>query len=419
YDICAAQYGLNKPLFYFGILPASLPDTLHRILPVTRRSTLRRLAGRIGEWEPVQVFHRQLLAVERQLHALQRKDELRQQVIDLRRQYHDLRDEADLQVLEYQIHAFRQYLEADTLAEQYFGAQFSAVEAAFDQVQGTSSNWRNYVPIPRWYGFDNQYHDWIRKVLVGDFGISYEDKRPVFRKIGPALYWTLIISLTAFFWAFVIGIPLGVYSAVYKDSWLDRLISGLVFFFFSLPRFWVATLLVLYFTTDYYFSWPNFASIGLGDVPEDAPFWERFWGVAPHLVLPVFCMTYVLIAFITRQMRRSMIEALEQDFIRTARAKGVQEWRIIWRHAFRNALFPVITMIASLFPAAIGGSIVIEYIFRIPGMGSTVFNAINREDWPVVFTFLVLSAFLTMVGILVSDILYALADPRVRFKQKH
>ena len=418
YNHCAQGYGLDKPIFYVGLMPASMPDTLHRILPIGRRSVLRRLAGKTGNWEPVAHFDQQLLSLKRRLVELEKVDPYRQIVIDLRDSQKKIDRTTVFDEIAYDINAMQSYLEQDSLAKAAFGPLIADLSASFESMQAEQANWRNYIPVFRWYGFDNQYHAWISNAIVGDFGISYEDKRPVSSKIGDAIYWTLLISLIAFFLAFAIGIPLGVYSAIYKDSWVDRSISAGVFFLFSLPRFWVATILVLYFTTDYYFSWPNFAGIGLGDVPEDAPFWERFWGVAPHLILPIFCMTYILIAFITRQMRRSMIDALDQDFIRTARAKGLQSGKVIWRHAFRNALFPVITMIASLFPAAIGGSVIIEYIFRIPGMGSTIFNAIGREDWPVVFSFLVLSAFLTMVGILVADLLYALADPRVRFQER-
>lgn len=154
---------------------------------------------------------------------------------------------------------------------------------------------------------------------------------------------------------------------------------------------------------------------GMGSLPSTAPFWDRFVESLSHLILPVFCLTYGSLAFISRQMRGGMLDVLQQDYIRTARAKGLGQRAVVWRHAFRNALFPIITLFASIFPAALAGSVVIESIFNIPGMGKLTISAINQQDWPLVYTILMFSALLTMIGILVADALYALLDPRVSY----
>jgi peptide/nickel transport system permease protein len=179
----------------------------------------------------------------------------------------------------------------------------------------------------------------------------------------------------------------------------------------------VGTLLLIFFTTREY-GMDFFAGPGLGQVPAGAAWWQKIWLASPHLLLPVLCIAYPALAFIARQMRGSMAAALQQDFVRTARAKGLPEKTVVWRHAFRNALFPVITLIASVFPAAIAGSVAIEYIFNIPGMGWLMLNAILQKDWSIVFTVLMLGAVLTMAGMLVADVLYAAADPRVRFSKQ-
>ena len=139
---------------------------------------------------------------------------------------------------------------------------------------------------------------------------------------------------------------------------------------------------------------------------------------ARQLVLPVFCLTYGSLAFITQQMRNAMLEVLEQDFIRTARAKGLPERQVIWKHALRNALFPIITLFGAVFPAMMAGSVVIESIFNLPGMGKLAVESIRNQDWPVVYAILLLSASLTMAGLLISDWLYAMADPRVTYRRK-
>ena len=154
----------------------------------------------------------------------------------------------------------------------------------------------------------------------------------------------------------------------------------------------------------------------MGNLTQGDPFWPRFWQRLSHLILPVFCLTYASLAFIARQMRESILSVNRLDYIRTARAKGLSSQVILWKHAFRNAIFPLITMIALLFPAVIAGSVAIELIFNIPGMGLLVYDSIVAEDWPVVFTVLLLTAVMTMLGNLVADILYTFANPRVKFR---
>ena len=209
---------------------------------------------------------------------------------------------------------------------------------------------------------------------------------------------------------------MGVVAAAKKNSVFDKTSTLITFLLFSLPSFWIATILVVFFTTPEYGSWTNiFPSIGLGKNYGVQSGWANFWDVAAHLILPVFCLTYAALAFISRQVRGGMLDVLQKDFIRTAKAKGVAPKKVIWKHAFRNSLFPIITLFAAVFPATLAGSVVIEVIFNIPGMGRLAFDAIYAEDWPIVFSVLMLAAILTIIGNLVADMLYAAADPRVTF----
>jgi len=153
----------------------------------------------------------------------------------------------------------------------------------------------------------------------------------------------------------------------------------------------------------------------VGDVTSDMSWWEVFTERVIHMILPVFCLTYGSLAYLSRQMRGGILGVFRQDYIRTARAKGVSENKIVWKHAFRNSLIPMITIFASLFPAAISGSFIIENIYSIPGMGQLAYLALVGRDYPIVFAVMMFSAFLTLVGTLVSDILYALVDPRISF----
>jgi len=266
------------------------------------------------------------------------------------------------------------------------------------------------IPSINWYGLNNQYHFWITNFLSGNFGISRRDYNPVVDKIKYQLPWTLYINIPAIIIVYLIAVPLGIYTAVYRDSKFDKIITTTLLLLYSLPVFWIGTMLVNFFTTpEYGMKW--FPSILLNGN-------ELTWENATKLILPIFCATYGALAFMTRQMRSSMLNTLQQDYIRTAKAKGLSEKVVIWKHAFRNSLFPLITIFGSVLPAAFAGSVIVEQIFNINGMGLLLLDSIRNQDWPVVYAILMIAAILTMVGLLIADILYVIADPRVRLGKK-
>jgi ABC-type dipeptide/oligopeptide/nickel transport system permease component len=205
-----------------------------------------------------------------------------------------------------------------------------------------------------------------------------------------------------------------------RGSLLDNISTTVLFVLYSLPSFWIAMILIVFLTTaSYGLSWfpsGGAQTLAMMQSPDKFSLGARFFDILHHLILPVICMTYGSFAFLSRQMRGSMLGVVKQDYIRTATAKGLSEDKIIWKHAFRNSLFPIITMFSSVFPRALSGSIAIELIYNIPGMGALSLDAINGRDWPIVFTVALLAAILTMIGNLVSDVLYSVADPRVTFK---
>lgn len=247
--------------------------------------------------------------------------------------------------------------------------------------------------------------------LRGDFGKNFQLK-PVSQIIKNGIFWTILISTLSIVLTYLISIPLGVYSSRKKGTRADNILSTFLFMLYSLPNFWVATLLIMFLGN--YLGW--FPVFGLGDIPEGASAMETASIRAYHLILPLFCWTYPSLAFLSRQMRGGMLSTLGQDFIRTARAKGLEEKTVIWKHAFRNSMLPIITLFANVFPRMVSGSIVVEVIFGIPGMGKILLDAINNNDFPIVFAIVMLTALLTMVGYLIADILYSIVDPRIKYK---
>lgn len=225
------------------------------------------------------------------------------------------------------------------------------------------------------------------------------------------------INVIVFFLIYLTAIPLGIASVTWPRSWFDHISTVALFMLYSLPSFFVADVLRLHLTGPG--AWIQFPVMGLHtDGSESWPFWQRFLDYLHHIFLPVMCLTYGGLAYISRQMRAGMLDVIHQDYIRTAEAKGASRARVILVHALRNGLFPVITLLASLLPFLIGGSVIIEWIFQIEGMGKYTVDSILAREYDVVMATLILSAVMTLLGILISDILYVMVNPQVSFDNR-
>jgi peptide/nickel transport system permease protein len=262
-----------------------------------------------------------------------------------------------------------------------------------------------------------QYKIWMTQLAKLDFGQSFKDHRPVLAKIKEALPITLTLNLIELFLVYFISIPLGVYSALRRESVGDKAVMVFLFVLYSLPSFWVATLLLMYFASGDHFNW--FPLVGImSDGAENYRFSMKLGNILWHLVLPVMAMVYGSFAFLTRFSRSTMLEVIRQDYVRTALAKGLSRRTVIWRHAFRNSLIPLITLLGTLLPALLGGSVIIEQIFSIPGMGKLAFESVLARDYPTIMAIATISAFLTLISLLLSDLAYVWVDPRISFEKK-
>lgn len=257
-----------------------------------------------------------------------------------------------------------------------------------------------------------QYVRWLQRIVKGDFGTSFAaDRRPVADKIRDALPVTLLLNALELLLILMVGIPIGVYSAVHPYSLADRITTVFVFLGFAMPTFWVALLAMMFFGVE--LGWlPISGLVSLDHAQMTSA--GKAWDLASHLILPVTVSALTGLAGISRYMRSSMLEVVRQDYVTTARAKGLPETAVIYRHALRNALLPVITILGLSLPALIGGSVIFETIFAIPGMGRLFFDAVLARDYPLVMGVLIIGAILTLVGNLLADVSYAVADPRLR-----
>lgn len=267
------------------------------------------------------------------------------------------------------------------------------------------------------YGLDKpwpvQYADWLKRIVRLDFGESFRDGRPVISKIAERLPATILLNICSLALILLVSIPLGVLSAIRRDTWLDKGLTVFVFAGYSVPTFWLALLLMIIFGI--MLGWLPIS--GLHSLNFDELSWSRqCLDVARHLILPVFITAFTGLAGMSRYVRNEMLEVIHQDYIRAARARGLGETQVIFRHALRNALIPVVTILGLSLPDMIGGGFIFETIFAYPGMGRLGYEAVMARDYPVIMGVGVIAAALTLLGNLLADLSYAWVDPRVRYR---
>lgn len=273
--------------------------------------------------------------------------------------------------------------------------------------------------LKKLYGLDKplheQYFDWLKRLVTLDFGTSFVDGKPVIKKIGERIPVTLEINILSLIIIFAIAIPVGVIAATRQYSLFDKLSTIFVFVGFSTPTFWLALLcMILFGVTLGLLPISGIRSIDASQMGTV----ERLLDHLKHLIMPVTLSAFGGIAGLSRYSRSSMLEVIRQDYIRTARAKGLAESTVLSRHALRNALMPVVTILGLSVPGLIGGAVIFETIFAIPGMGQLFFSSAMARDYPTIMGVLVIGAVLTLIGNLLADISYALIDPRIRVSKE-
>lgn len=258
-----------------------------------------------------------------------------------------------------------------------------------------------------------RYFIWLGELLQGNLGYSFLTRQPVLSEIGSRIGNTVLLASTALVISLVLGVAIGVYSALNQYKVSDYVITVLTFIGISLPGFWIAMMLILLFTSR--LGW--LPSVGMSDVMLRNPTpWQSFVDLIRHMILPVTVLSLAQIASWARYQRSSFLEVIEQDYIRTARSKGLKGSTVTNRHALRNAMLPIITLLGLAIPNLIGGAFVVETIFAWPGMGRLGTNAIYQMDYPIVMGVILFSSILVLVGNLLADVLYSFADPQIRYQ---
>jgi peptide/nickel transport system permease protein len=285
----------------------------------------------------------------------------------------------------------------------------------------TSDSRKDFIPAVTFHP-DNQFHRWLfgsnenPGIIHGDLGRSWITGQRVSSIIGPRLLWSVLLTFFSVLLAYLISIPAGIKAATKPELISVKFSNKIFIILHSLPSFWIATLLMFLLCNPTMFNILPSSGVGpIGGFEAGTGFLQRVFYSLPYLILPTICYTYSSLAFLSNNVRVSIVSVMKQDFIRTARAKGLSEKTVIWRHALRNALLPMITIFSGVFPLAIGGAVILETVFSIPGMGLMIYQSILTQDYPVVISVFMITAIVTVITFLLSDILYAIADPRISY----
>ncbi len=408
----ASDYYLDKPAFYCTFTTAAFPDSVYRIFPPERRQKLVALTNQTGNWSAVLEYERMVTYADRLVNNMPDSLPAKAEWIGLFNQMITRKDTGNIGALLGNI----LLLKTQTILPESVNQCLDSLQLSFDKLCTPVQPDQRWMPAFYWHGADNQYHIWMSGLFSGNLKLTQTAETTVWEDIRPAFFPTLLLNLLAVLLAYGLAVPLGIWMARWRNTGKDRWMARILLLLYTMPIVWLGSILLLLFATQ---------NEGLSYLPK-LPVRVSPWDINEHfitwfvsniggLILPVIALTLSALAVLAMQLRGSMLEALGQDYIRTARAKGLAEHKIHWRHAFRNALFPLITIFAGVFPGLLAGSIVVEALFNVQaGMGWVAQQAFGSGNFAKILVIVMLGAGLTILGNLVADVLYAWADPRVR-----
>lgn len=374
----AIKLGLNKELFYFSIRPSYIPDQAYKLLIPSEKKTVMAFLKHGFEWKNIEAF------------------------LDLRNNYKN-----NLLLTQITTDLFN----SGKTNLDY--SNFSLVEKEVIENLTSQTVENFYYPILRWHGFENQYHSWITNFFSGKKIRSIQNNALVKPKIKRALIWTLAISFLSIFISYSLGIFIGFKRVSSQHSFWPKL-QAILDYFFTMPFFWIATIAIVFFTTSDYGNWTNiFPSVHSLNFKGDKIFTEIFQNFE-HLLLPIICISIHSIGFISSMMADNLKIQLAKPYILTAKQKGLSKNDILKNHGFKNAIFPILTMLTNSIPSAFTGSLIVEIIFNLPGIGRLLYNSILLADWNIVFPIVLMIGVITSLSYWLADILYAYFDPKIK-----
>jgi peptide/nickel transport system permease protein len=403
----AVRLNIDKPLFYFSMQPVMFPDTFYKVQYPEAIKIQKKLLLKTGDWALVQTYFQSLTAFYEKV----AQTENSASSIFWKQQLQEMANTSDLIEL-------KSACKVSDEMQEPFIAEIRKIEAILDRLSNQTPSFFAWLPSPVWNGLDNQFHSWFSKIIHGDIGTSSRDGRPVLDKLKEAIPWTLWVNGLAIFLAYMFAMPVGILMAILpKSKWLGW-INNILLALYALPAFWVGSLLLFQATLpEYGFSF--FSISGWSNLQKEGGFLGQPIPFLLQLSLPVFCMAYGLAAYLTSYMQSTFSKVLNEPYMLFAKTKGISKARLYFIHALPNALLPQIVFIAGIIPALITGSVVIEVIFNVPGMGRLFIDSMLSQDWTTVYSFVLLVSVLTAAGLILSDILLVVTDPRIRLTREN
>jgi len=390
--------GLNKPLFYFSVLPDHHPENIRSITNPEQKKEISFLLKNGYPYSNILEFLNLKYNMEKNGSAPNASDPA-DSLVHVILQKEPLPEKALSAIL----------------AEKWTGntRPTSCIQILENMISNRKS-W--FLPSFHFYGTNNQFHDYFKGLLNLDFGLSSKDGKKVTDKIFSALKWTATLVFFSMTILAIVSIPLGLWSGRYENGKLDIWTGNLSIILYAIPVFWLASMLIIFCTTDQYGWWLHiFPSVGTWyDVPGSS-FLQNLAKHASQLILPVICMVANDFAFLIRLIKKQTIEQKHQLYVKMAIAKGLDEKSILTRHILPNVGIQILSVFTGSIPAAFAGSLIVEVIFNIPGMGRLLYHSINSSDWNVVFGILIVLAFLTILINIIGDFMYVRLNPKISY----
>ena len=401
YDERAGIKGLDQPLFYFSVVPSTFPDSFYE-LPYSHQKITWRLYLSGWNWESALKFIHDIEAIDDQSEQMLDGDGL----LSILLNRSDFSPETLFSQLKNKLNT--------TQSEEKRGQIQRLIDELGTEILNDRS-FSDFIPSIIWHGRRNQIDEWFTSVFTFNFGTSKIDGLPISRKVLESLKWTLTINIPVVLLAYMLAIPFGLYSG-WKEGRFDAILSQIMYIIYAMPIFWLATVLVVFFTTSEYGRWTNiFPAAGIWNSLPGESYADLLTRNIGQFFIPVLVISSHLWAYLTRLLRSAVIDEKSRTYVWMAKSKGLPERLILWKHILRNASFPLVTAFGSVFPMCVAGSLVVEVICNIPGMGRLLYDSIFSSDWNVVLFIVLLSSLLTILGLLVSDILYRLINPPALF----
>lgn len=407
YETNYKQLHLDKPDFYLSVQPDFFPENINSIITPSKRKEVKTFLYQKYNFEQIFQYQKDRDSYVKSIPEMLQDTLLS---IDVKNKIEASRKLLFTTSIDDIQNIIKSISDVPAIAS---NSSFLALKASIEELIRAKKT--SYLPKLVWHGSNNQFHLWASGLFTGNMGVSIKDGRKVADKIGPALKWTMLLLILNLIFTILIAIPTGVYSGYKKDSFFDGFSNFFWLMLYSMPVFWLASMLIIYFTSDTYGTWLNiFPPPGSWVMTEDMGLMEMVRRFSGQLLLPIICLVANDIAYLSRLTRNNIIFQQMKGFVKMAKAKGLDDRKILTRHVLPNALIPIITIIAGSIPAGLSGSLIIEVIFNIPGMGRLMFDSIYSSDWNVVFGILIIISIFTIIFLLLADLLYGWLNPKIK-----